>query len=1075
MDVQDDIRFLTKTLEKFKKNQRRKSQIVEQTLLVWLRNNSSNDTNVRPTPKTSHSESVRSTTDKHTAKKKSDDPVYKKKKTLKGILSLRNNSKKSVSQQQPSGDSKKVNPSSNPSSSMILILLQWWRALIETVQFLQHTERTRYFDSLIEIVSREEFLYYDHAPTAEILGRNCSNDVKSKWPYLSEYHELLNSTLNYAIVTADTSAVHPGTVIFCAHTLALCFFKVPGLASALLQTLPVEEDTVLSIRKELIGDDDVSAQEYSSYQTRLCKAMPVHLTNCNEDRQLQVPLKSTGHWISRWKTSDRSLFIMFYQKYHINLNAYINAAQGGNDKREPLPIETRNIFLVLSPGYVHFASYLTEKVSSLLRTSVMDEMSRCNEYTAATVSASTAATQHQQTLSSLLHERPSSVAAAKTTAAELPNRPGSPAVLPMVTRTPPITRPSSPTTTTIGLEPAPSTSRSNSSVSTGTPEINVISANTNNINNVDQKQTHTGKPKGLDSATRRYAYCLTSCAIDPAGSSSDNSGRNHHHHKNTFDITAYQDMINVWLRAITKTISWTSPESAFCLIDFFENVIIELQKNHYNGIFPLVDIPFILHVVHLLLVKTDNTIVHMRTLAFVFTNFGFLTQRPELLDMLCNKILLHPYLFERFIIHWNSGVRIFYLQCLFWRIRPLWSFSTVQWGFKDNLKSACDGFKCWNAWNEEQHDDNDPFISGHNQTQMKGDISISEHRKYALEVHLTLETLLASFLQQYTRLDSLLKDLTNRRDRHNAINKLQSNNVEPEPFLPTFRSHLTRAVSPRPSSPSRLSHSSTATLQVQENSPVSLRPGPPPPPPPHDPYLAPPSEHLLGRRTRGFSNNLRRLSRTFLRDIDDEEDRSSESGSSTPPRRYSTSAVLSTPNLSSLNIDKHNSKNKKPAQYYAVPSTYTKLACRQTKNPSSSTDENATGNNDDSFDQGSNHSSSSSTCEDSAYASGRTTPTGLPSILHNTKKSTWSYVPPDVSTANNWRYAPTAHIYASKAIDEMELIMNSSITGSSGGSSSSSSSRRTSTVSSSILKKTTIQTASVPEISVDWPRAWCSS
>ncbi|KAG2218755.1 hypothetical protein INT45_003073 [Circinella minor] len=915
----------------------------------------------------------------------------------------------------------------------------------------------------------------DHAPAAEILGRKCSNDVKSKWPYLSEYHELLNSTLNYAIDTADTSVVHPGTVIFCAHIL------VPGLASALLQTLPVKEDTVLSIRKELIGDDDVSSEEYSSYQTRLCKAMPVHLTNCNEDRQLQVPLKSSGHWVSRWKTSDRSLFIMFYQRYHINLNAYINVAQGGNDKREPLPIETRNIFLVLSPGYVHFASYLTEKVGSLLRTSVMDEISWCNEYTATAVSASTA-TQHQQTLSSLLHEIPSSAAAAKTTA-ELPNRPGSPAVLPMVTRTPPITRASSPTTTTIGLEPASSNapngsllpspiSRSNSSVSTGEPEINVISANSNNINNVDLQQTHTGKPKGLDSATRRYAYCLTSCAIDPAGSSSDSSGRNYHH-QNTFGIIAYQDMINVWLRAITKTISWTSPESAFCLIDFFENVITELQKNHYNGIFPLVDIPFILHVVHLLLVKADNTIVHMRTLAFVFTNFGFLTQRPELLDMLCNKILLHPYLFERFIVHWNSGVRIFYLQCLFWRIRPLWSFSTVQWGFKDILKSACDGFKCWNAWNEEQHDDGDSFISGHNQTQMKGDISISEHRKSALEVHLTLETLLASFLQQYTRLNSLLNDLTDRRGRHNTINKLQSDNVEPEPFLPTFKSHLTRAVSPRPSSPSRLSHSSNTTLQVQENPPASLRPGPPPPPPPHDPYLAPPSEHLLGRRTRGFSNNLRRLSRTFLRDIDDEENGNSESGSSTPPRRYSTSAVLSTPNLPSLNINKHNSKNKKPAQYYAVPSAYKKPACRQTKNLLSDTDENATDNNDDLFDQGSNHSSSSSTCEDSAYASGRTTPTGLPSILHNTKKSTWSCVPPAVSAANNWRYPPTAHIYASKAIDEMELIINSSITGSFGGSSSAS--RRMSTASSSILKKTTIQTTSVPEISVDWPRAWCSS
>ena len=310
-----------------------------------------------------------------------------------------------------------------------------------------------------------------------------------------------------------------------------------------------------------------------------------------------------------------------------------------------------------------------------------------------------------------------------------------------------------------------------------------------------------------------------------------------------------------------------------------------------------------------------------------------------------------------------------------------------------------------------------------------------------------------------------------------TINRLQSNNIAPEPFLPTFKSYLTKAVSSRPSSSSRLSQYSNAALQIQKNPPAALRSGPPPPPPPHDPYLVPPPEHLLKRRSRGFSNNLKRLSRTFLRDMDDEVDVSSELSSSTPPRRYSTSAILSAPNLSSLNTNKHNSNNKKPAQYYAVPFTYTKPVNRQAKNSSSTTYENITSNTDDLFDRGSNHdsSSSSSTCEDSAYASGRTTPTGLPSILYTTRKSIWSWVPATVSAANSWRYAPSAHIYAAKAIAEMELIMNSSITGSSGGSAAAAASRRMSIASSSILKKATIQTTSVPEISVDWPRAWCSS
>ncbi|KAI9264250.1 hypothetical protein BDA99DRAFT_51795 [Phascolomyces articulosus] len=390
----------------------------------------------------------------------------------------------------------------------------------------------------------------------------------------------------------------------------------------------------------------------------------------------------------------------------------------------------------------------------------------------------------------------------------------------------------------------------------------------------------------------------------------------------------------------------------------------------------------------------------------------------------------------------------------------------------------------------------DSFLSGHPHPppviQIKNggdDASLSEHRKCTLEIHLTLETLLASFLQQYTRLDSLLKDLTDRRDRHITIHRLQSNIIAPEPFLPTFKSKLTRVAPHSSSSPTntnQLQKQQQQQLQekLRKNPPPPLRLGPPPPPPPHDPYLAPPPEHLYGlrRRSRGFSNNLRRLSRTFLKDIntDDEEDTSSQSsGSLTPPRRHSTSAVFADipSSSSSTNVSIKSIKQQRPShhqQYYAVPSTYS--STHRSSNESSTEQES---NNITSTSSSS--SSSHSTCEDSAYASGRTTPTGFPSILYNnnnnTRKSVWPWVPEAISVANGWRYAPNAHTYASKAVAEMELIMNSSITSSvtSSPPGSSNASRRISISSSSILKKTTVQSSNVPEISVDWPKAWYSS
>ncbi|KAI8141382.1 hypothetical protein BJV82DRAFT_618976 [Fennellomyces sp. T-0311] len=837
---------------------------------------------------------------------------------------------------------------------MIPLLLQWWRALVESVQFLQHNERTPYFDSLVEIVSRDEFLYYDRVSAV-----GSGNDVKIEMAYLSEYHELLNLTLSYAIDTASATAAHPGTIIFCSHILALCFFKVPGLASALLSALPVQQDTISQIRRELTGH--VGDYSDDTYRTLLCRAMPAHLMSCSDDHQLRVPLKRNGHWISRWKTSDRALFIMFYQRYHIHLNAYIHAVQIPS-AIAAMSIQARNAILALSPGYVHLAAYMTEKIGSLLRSSVMDEVPWCNNGSASSVSLT-------ETSAKTFTAPPRAGSpVAPSSSQQQPQRSSSPII--QVARndeTPP--RPSSPA---------------------------IFDTSNNN-----SEQAYTGKPRNIESASRRYAYCLTSCAVDPYG---DNKSAKS-------DIIIYQDMINVWIRAITRSISWTEPESVFCLIDFYDSVIGELQKKFTGNTLPLIDIPFILHTIHILLSQADNTIVHLRTFAFVFAHFGFLTQRPELVDLLCNRILLHPYIFERFVVHWSSGVRIFYLQCLFWRIRPLWSFYTVQWGTKGS-KSGCNGKHCWSAWYDTDNEGMS-FPS-------KSDLMLA-HKKYTLEAHLTLETLLSSFYQQHARLNTMLEDMTNFRDRQAAIARLQANINTPLPFIPEFESELS------PAQPRKRSSR------------------PPPPPPPHNPYLLSPDQQS-GRFSNNFKVATRRLSRTFLKASTDEDEHE------TMQRRHSTTAVY----------EKNEPVKPIYQQHYIVPASYSS----RRRHSKGSLDES---NNNSSYSSGST-SSSSSTCEDSAYASGRTTPTGLP-IHHGKRSLSLSEIPETVSAANSWRYPPTAHTYAAKAVLEMDMIFNSA-----SQTTTAPSSRRTSVASSSILKRSSlVMSHALPEISVDWPKAWASS
>lgn len=48
-----------------------------------------------------------------------------------------------------------------------------------------------------------------------------------------------------------------------------------------------------------------------------------------------------------------------------------------------------------------------------------------------------------------------------------------------------------------------------------------------------------------------------------------------------------------------------------------------------------------------------------------------LTVDPKICNALCLELLLHPPIFQHLFLHWNSGVRGYYMRLLVWRLSRL--------------------------------------------------------------------------------------------------------------------------------------------------------------------------------------------------------------------------------------------------------------------------------------------------------------------------------------------------------------------------------------------------------------------
>ena len=263
-----------------------------------------------------------------------------------------------------------------------------------------------------------------------------------------------------------------------------------------------------------------------------------------------------------------------------------------------------------------------------------------------------------------------------------------------------------------------------------------------------------------------------------------------------------------------------------------------------------------------------------------------------------------------------------------------------------------------------------------------------------------METLLSAFHRQYDHLQSVYSSISDPCERHAEMIRLEADVQVPTPFLPDkFTSQLNH---------SQFTNASQTQQQSRQSKSTLLRA-------PHS------SEEQQRRATRRLSSiymhTTRRLSSVFS---------SSATSLPSPDEKFSTYSPrrFSEPKLSLMGATASSRHHTLGDEYYRVPDAYKSSS----SNMASLYDERYCHTNNSNlgvYDRFIMHgdknvssastTSSSSGCEDSAYASGTSTP-----ILAPVDGDV--YIPEYIQDASTWQYSPLAHKYAMKAVEEMEQV-----------------------------------------------------
>nr|CAG8458159.1 13133_t:CDS:10 [Entrophospora candida] len=434
------------------------------------------------------------------------------------------------------------------------------------------------------------------------------------------YRAALMNTLNYAIDRLNQKGVYSNVISFCARVLAICFFKIPGVGFALLQALPVSKSHIKRMLNETIGDEDKSIEPIKKQNDETASFFPNHLkTLC-----------------------------------YLNIRTWWQQLEDAKKSRGKPPIEmsgnwilafksiTPPLKYLTAPGYIHLATFFLLKIESLIHRNI---------HTITTV------IQFEQPKGNNSNNIP--LDAADIGIGSLPA-----------------------TNIRVGSNKNKNNNNSNldyhsndGNSNLGNNGNNVTEIGASVINNNNDVISNSGKPKVLETASKRFVETMV--AIVENG--------------------YFQEMCNVWIKAVVKKTNMYDAESVFCLLDFIDTLIVELDtrdsiimsiepsspgsvssndsSNDSNtalfsppNLTNIIDVSFYISLVQILLKNSDHSITILRTISFIYTHFTLLTSQSNHLKHLVKDTLLNEQIFEQMFCHWSRNIRIYYMRLLVWRV-----------------------------------------------------------------------------------------------------------------------------------------------------------------------------------------------------------------------------------------------------------------------------------------------------------------------------------------------------------------------------------------------------------------------
>ncbi|KAF9109840.1 hypothetical protein BGX27_007140 [Mortierella sp. AM989] len=445
-------------------------------------------------------------------------------------------------------------------------------------------------------------------------------DSSAFWSSFQQYRKMLTQSLQYAIERLNQKGVYSNVITFCAKILAICFFKLPGVAFGLLHALPASRSYIIRMSKamDLTGENCGMPQIMTFFPDHLSPICFIgtgtwwrefekqkHKMNSGE---APPPMEMYGNWVRRWQSDDSELFFAFYRHYHHCLAQYLEAPlqriQAGGWATSAI---TPKVYAG-APGYLYLSAFFLTKIEGLVHREI-HPVTTIVQFEPNTNGGNGAAERDHAMASVATGEFPGSAA---PPAVKLPNG---------------------------GADAGK-----------------------------DNAGTATGKPKVLDMATRRFVETIVAIMED---------------HGNI-----YGAMLDIWIKAAVTKTSVYDVESVFCLLDFLDMLVAELESRECIRLYdsesstiPLnagsnirfvpIHVQFILSTLHLLLTGSDHTVTLVRTISFIYQNFSLLTSTISALEQLTLGTLLSPEVFEKCFLHWARNVRLYYMRCLVWRVAKI--------------------------------------------------------------------------------------------------------------------------------------------------------------------------------------------------------------------------------------------------------------------------------------------------------------------------------------------------------------------------------------------------------------------